>query len=95
VSAFSSKAFRQLVTGSLCELVIIGYSMVPSCLATALVAYDESLPVTLVEDAVSAAPLDPVTRAAMDLVTRQVAGPFVSITSTHVLIGRTPLLRVV
>ncbi|HEX6860821.1 MAG TPA: isochorismatase family protein [Caulobacteraceae bacterium] len=95
VSAFSSRAFRQMVAGPACELVIIGYSMSSSCLATALVAYDEDLPVTMVEDAVSAAPMDPATRAAMDLVTRHIAGPFVKLTSTQALVGRAPLLRVV
>ena len=58
VSAFSSSAFRSLVAGFGCELVIIGYSMSSSCLATAMVAYDNGLAVTLVEDAVSASPVD-------------------------------------
>jgi nicotinamidase-related amidase len=95
LSAFSSRAFRQLVTGSSAELVIIGYSQASSALATAMVAYDEELAVTLVEDAVSATTFDPETRDAMDLVSRQIARPFVSLTSTHKLLGGAPRLRVV
>jgi nicotinamidase-related amidase len=95
ISAFSSSAFRQLVQGLTAELVIIGYSMSSSCLATAMIAYDEELPVTLVEDAVSATPLDPVTRDAMEVVSRQIARPFVSLTSTQALLGPVPRLRVV
>ena len=95
VSAFSSRPFRQLVAGLACELVIIGYSMSSSCLATAMVAYDNDLAVTLVEDAVSATPVDAVTRDALDLVSRQIARPFVGLTSTGELLGETRLLRVV
>jgi nicotinamidase-related amidase len=95
LSAFSSRAFRQLVAGSSAELVIIGYSLASSALATAMVAYDEELAVTMVEDAVSAAPLDAVTRDAMELVSRQTARPFVSLTSTHKLLGGAARLRVV
>ena len=95
VSAFSSRAFRQLVAGLACELVIIGYSMSSSCLATAMVAYDNDLAVTLVEDAVSATPLDAVTRDALEVVSRQIARPFVGLTSTSDLLGEARLLRVV
>ena len=95
VSAFSSRAFRQLVAGLACELVIIGYSMSSSCLATAMVAYDNDLAVTLVEDAVSATPVDAVTREALELVSRQIAKPFVGLTSTGDLLGETRLLRAV
>ena len=95
VSAFSSRAFRQLVAGLACELVIIGYSMSSSCLATAMVAYDNDLAVTLVEDAVSATPLDAVTRDALEVVSRQIARPFVGLTSTGDLLGEARLLRVV
>ena len=95
VSAFSSRAFRRLVAGLACELVIIGYSMSSSCLATAMVAYDNDLAVTLVEDAVSATPLDAVTRDALEVVSRQIARPFVGLTSTSDLLGEARLLRVV
>jgi nicotinamidase-related amidase len=95
VSAFSSRAFRRLVGAQACELVIIGYSMASSCLATALVAYDEDMAVTLVEDAVSSTPMDPETRGAMELVARQIARPFVEITSTGALLGPVRLLRAV
>jgi nicotinamidase-related amidase len=95
VSAFSSPAFRRMVGRRPCELVIIGYSMASSCLATAMVAYDQDLTVTLVEDAVSATPLDAVTRDALDVVARQIARPFVGLTSTGELLGQHRLLRVV
>lgn len=95
VSAFSSRAFRQLVAGVACELVIIGYSMSSSCLATAMVAYDNDLAVTLVEDAVSATPVDAATRDALELVSRQIARPFVGLTSTGDLLGQERRLRVV
>ena len=95
VSAFSSRAFRQLVAGLACELVIIGYSMSSSCLATAMVAYDNDLAVTLVEDAVSATPVDAVTRDALEVVSRQIARPFVGLTATGDLLGETRLLRAV
>lgn len=95
VSAFSSRAFRQLVARMSCELVIVGYSMSSSCLATAMVAYDNDLAVTLVEDAVSATPLDTVTRDALEVVARQIARPFVGLTSTGDLLGEGRRLRVV
>ena len=95
VSAFSSRAFRQMVARLAGELVIIGYSMSSSCLATAMVAYDNDLAVTLVEDAVSATPVDAVTRDALDLVSRQIARPFVGLTTTGDLLGETRLLRAV
>ena len=85
----------KVVAGLACELVIIGYSMSSSCLATAMVAYDNDLAVTLVEDAVSATPIDAVTRDALDLVSRQIAKPFVGLTSTGDLLGETRLLRAV
>jgi nicotinamidase-related amidase len=95
VSAFSSRAFRRMVAGVAFELVIIGYSMSSSCLATAMIAYDHDLAVTLVEDAVSATSLDPATRDAIDVVARQIARPFVGLTSTGDLLGEGRRLRVV
>jgi len=95
VSAFSSRAFRKLVMGMACELVVIGYSLSSSCLATALVAYDHDMAVTLVEDAVSATALDPATRDAIEVVARQIARPFVGLTSTGDLLGEGRRLRVV
>ena len=69
--------------------------MSSSCLATAMVAHDNDLAVTLVEDAVSATPLDTVTRGALEVISRQMARPFVGLTSTGELLGETRLLRVV
>lgn len=95
VSAFSSRIFRWLVKGTVCELVIIGYSMSSSCLATALVAYDYGLRVTLVEDAVAASPVEAHAHAALEAISRQIARPFVNLTSTADLLGQTRLLRAV
>lgn len=95
VSAFSSNAFRRIAGRAARELVIVGYSMSSSCLATAMVAYDRNLTVTLVEDAVSSTPLDAVTRDALEVVARQIARPFVGLTTTGELLGETRRLRVV
>ncbi len=95
VSAFSSPEFRRLTARFSGEMVVIGYSMSSSCLATALVAYDNNLSVLLVGDAVSATPLDDVTREALETVSRSIASPFVGITSTGGLLGRERSLRLV
>jgi nicotinamidase-related amidase len=95
-SAFSSRAFRELVAGlGACELVIVGYSVTASCLATALVAYDEELAVTMVEDAVCATSVNAETRDALAVLTRQMARPFLWLGSTESLVGAPRLLRVV
>lgn len=95
-SAFSSRAFRELVAGmGACELVIVGYSVTASCLATALVAYDEELAVTMVEDAVCAASVDDETRDALTVLARRMARPFLWMTSTETVVGAPRLLRVV
>lgn len=93
-SAFSSATFRRLVAEAPCELVVVGYSPSASCLATTLIAHDENVSVTLVEDAVSAT-LDADTRYAIAVVSRQMARPMVELTSTSALIGPPRLLRVV
>jgi len=95
VSAFSCRPFRKLVAETTAELVIIGYSMASSCLATALVAYDNDHAVTMVEDALCAASLEPETRDALDVLTRQIARPFMGLTSTDTLVGAPRLLRAV
>jgi nicotinamidase-related amidase len=95
-SAFSSRAFRLMVAGmASCELVIIGYSAGPSCLATALIAYDQDLGVTVVEDAVCSTSLDQETRDAIGVLTRQVARPFIGMMSADMLVGAPRLLRAV
>ncbi|HYG25347.1 MAG TPA: isochorismatase family protein [Caulobacteraceae bacterium] len=95
ISAFSSPDFRRMVADGPCELVIVGCSMTASCFATALIAHDEDISVTLVDDAVSAAPMDEGMRYAMDAMSRQIAGPLVELTSTSALVGPVKLLRVV
>ena len=43
----------------------------------------------------AATPLDTVTRGALEVISRQMARPFVGLTSTGELLGETRLLRVV
>lgn len=95
VSAFSSRVFRRLTARYAGEMIVIGYSMSSSCLATALVAYDNDLAVTLVEDAVSATPQDETARDALETISRMIARPFVGVTSTGDLLGRERQLRLV
>ncbi len=53
-SALTSRGLRDLLaTRVISELILIGRSLVPSCVATAMAAADMGLAVTLVADAVS------------------------------------------
>lgn len=95
-SAFSSRAFRELVADmGACELVLIGYSVTASCLATALVAYDEQLAVTMVEDAVCPTSVDQEVRDALGVLMDRMARPFLWLTSTQNMVGAARLLCVV
>jgi hypothetical protein len=96
VSAFSNRAFRQTVgTSPDTELVLIGLSLSPSCLATALAAHDHRLGVTLVEDTVCAGPEDALGLEAIETVSRSIVAPFVRIVRTEDLIDLRRSLRVV
>ena len=96
VSAFSNRAFRQTVGVSPdTELILIGLSLSPSCLATALAAHDHRLGVTLVEDTVCAGPEDTLGLEAIDTVSRSIVAPFVRIARTDDLIDMRRSLRVV
>ena len=96
VSAFSNRAFRQTVGASSdTELVLIGLSLTPSCLATALAAHDHRIGVTLVEDTVCSGPEDTLGLEAIETVSRSIVAPFVRIARTDDLIDLRSTLRVV
>lgn len=95
LSPFSSGAFRRLVANEALELVIVGYAAPASCLATALIANDDDLMVTLVSDAVPTAPMDPETRDALALVAQRMGRPAAKVVSTGALLGSVRLLRAV
>jgi len=96
LSPFSNRIFRNLLAslGSV-ELVVIGYSKTSSFVATALIAFDQELSVTLVEDSVCPAMLDQETRDAITLLGRKTAGRFLTLACADDLIGRPRLRRVV
>jgi nicotinamidase-related amidase len=94
LSPFSNRAFREMIEGRRSvELVIIGYSMTSSLVGTALIAYEEALSVTLVEDAISSAVLDRETRDAIELLGRA-ATAFATLAGVDEVIGA-PRLRMV
>ena len=96
LSAFSNRAFREMVEGRRsAELVIIGYSMTSALVGTALIAHEEALSVVMVEDAICSAVLDPATRDAIELLGRRVATPFATLACTDDVIGVARLRRVV
>ena len=87
-SALSSSALRDyLVMNATEEIILIGRSLVPSCLSTAVAAADLGVAVTLVADAVSHAAVEPdesslsLAHAAMRLVPQ-----FATMTSTAKLL---------
>jgi len=94
LSAFSNRAFQEMVEGRAVELVIIGYSMTSALVGTALIAYEEALPVVMVEDAICSAVLDSATRDAIELLGRRVATPFATMACTDEVIGAPRLRRV-
>jgi nicotinamidase-related amidase len=96
LSAFSNRTFREMVEGGRAvELVIIGYSMTSALVGTALIAYEEALPVVMVEDAICSAVLDSATRDAIELLGRRVATPFATMACTDDVIGAPRLRRVI
>lgn len=96
VSAFSSKAFRDLVkVNPNSELVIIGLSLGASCLSTALAAFDRGIRATLVEDAVASTLSESLGIQAYERVARSIAAPFARLVRTSDLIGHRQGLRVV
>ncbi len=91
VSAFSNRAFRQAVKAAPeAELVIAGFSLSSSCLATALTAHDWGLPVVLASEAVLGASTGESERSL-----RSVVAPFVRIAAADELIEVRRSLRLV
>ena len=96
LSAFSNRAFRQSVRAAHdAELILIGLSLTPSCLATALAAYDHKISVTLVEDTLCGGPDDSLGIEAIDIVSRSIVAPFARIVRADELIDLRRGLRVV
>jgi len=94
-SAFSNRAFCELVEGGKVELVLIGYSMTSALIGTAMIAFEEGLSVILVEDAICSVVLDEETRGAIEYLGLKAARPFVSLACADGLIGAPRLRRVV
>jgi nicotinamidase-related amidase len=95
VSAFSNKTFRRIVEARSADLIIVGFSLSPTCMATALTAHDWRLSVTVLEDA-----LQPSLVAAPDIeALRTVVGalpaPGIWLARTESFTGPTPHLRLV
>jgi nicotinamidase-related amidase len=87
VSAFSNRTFRRTVQEHPAELVILGFSLSATCLATALTAHDWRLPVTLVEDAFQPSADDAPELHALQTVTQALAAPFVRMARTDSFAG--------
>jgi nicotinamidase-related amidase len=78
LSAFSNSDFADEMRDALGEDVyLIGFSINHTCLATALSAVDTGLSITLVEDAIGAAPCAGVDAGKAGDIARAILGPFV------------------
>lgn len=96
VSAFSNRIFRECVEESPdAELVIVGLSLSPTCLATALAARDRGLAVALVEDVLSGSADAAAGIDAIQTLSHSIAAPFLKIARTDELIDVRRGLRVV
>ena len=96
VSAFSNRMFRENVERTLdVELILLGLSLSPTCLATALAARDRGVAVALVEDVVAGSPGVAAGIGAIQTLSHSIAAPFVKITRTDELIDSRRGLRVV
>lgn len=96
VSAFSCRPFRDLVEGAHdAQMVLIGFCLASSCLATLFAAHDRGLATMIVGDAVAAAPLTALAAGQIEPVIRSIAAPFTETISTDQLIGRRAAPRLV
>lgn len=96
VSAFASRTFRELVQGAFdAELVLIGFSLSASCLATVFDANDRGLKTVVVDDAVWAASAGVFASSAVEPIARALVAPYAEQTSTDQLIGARQPLRLV
>jgi nicotinamidase-related amidase len=96
VSAFSCRSFRELVDGATdAEIVLIGFCLASSCLATLFGAHDRGLSTLIVDDAVAAAPgAGPWTRQ-VEAAAFTIAAPYAQAVSTEQLVGRRAAPRLV
>jgi nicotinamidase-related amidase len=87
-SALSSSALRDfLVMSATEEIILIGRSLVPSCLSTAVAAADLGVAVTLVADAVSHAAVEPPeTSLSLAHAAMRIVPQFATMTSTAKLL---------
>ena len=76
-------------------LILLGLSLSPTCLATALAARDRGVAVALVEDVVAGSPGVAAGIGAIQTLSHSIAAPFVKITRTDELIDSRRGLRVV
>lgn len=95
LSAFSNRTFRRAVQTQRAELVILGFSLSASCLATALIAHDWNLPVTLVDDVFQQSSADTSQIDALHTIARSLAAPMVRMASTESFTGSRSHLRLV
>jgi nicotinamidase-related amidase len=96
VSAFSCRSFDELVEGAHdAEIVLIGFCLASSCLATLFGAHDRGLSAVFVEDAVSAAVQADASQQALEPVVRSIVASFAQVMSTDQLIGRRGAPRLV
>ena len=96
VSAFSSRFFRQLVDGAHdAQIILIGFSLASSCLATLFAAYDRGLATLVIDDAVLATPLAALAADKIESVVNSIAAPFTEMASTDQLIGERQAPRLV
>jgi nicotinamidase-related amidase len=95
LSAFSNRTFRRTVQSQRAELVILGFSLSASCLATALIAHDWNLPVTLVDDVFQPSSADRSQIDALRAIARSLTAPFVRMAGTESLTGSRRHLRLV
>jgi nicotinamidase-related amidase len=96
ISAFSNRSLRWLVEGARdAQLVLVGFCLGPTGLATLFSAHDLGLPTLIVRDAVCTEAIPGGSVRGLEAAVWDMAGSMASTLSTDRLIGRQPLLRVV
>jgi nicotinamidase-related amidase len=96
ISAFSNRSLRWLVEGARdAQLVLVGFCLGPTGLATLFSAHDLGLPTLIVQDAVCAEASADRPVPGLEAAVWEMAAPMASTLSTDRLIGRQPLLRLV
>ena len=96
ISAFSNRSLRWLVEGARdAQLVLVGFCLGPTGLATLFSAHDLGLPALVVRDAVCAEAGADRWTAGLEAAVWDMAAPMASTLTTEKLIGRQPFLRLV